>query len=209
MAVPDLQLRGVLHWHYLFSAADRPYVLQLVRELVRLAPRYGFGRSVDFTACLEEGRSKGMAYIVKAAQYVAKGAATGGHEAREQLAAILGGALSGRPFLRASPKLTRCSRVTMRNLRDRRTLYARGKGRLPCGVVERVILLEREREQRNRDERATVAAFIRAFADLPPPSICAGAARVAVPGLDYDRRLFGVPPPPPPPATATLDYFSI
>jgi hypothetical protein len=88
-------------------------------------------------------------------------------------------------------------------------LYARGKGRLPLEVVERVIILEREREQRNRDERATVAAFVRAFADLPPPLICAGVARVAVPGLDYDRRLFGVPPPPPPPATATLDYFSI
>jgi hypothetical protein len=192
MAVPDLQSRGLLHWHFLFAAVDRPYVLRLRIELVRLAPQYGFGKQVDFTACMEEGRSKGMAYIVKAAQYVSKAAGAGGDPQREQLVSILRGPLAKRPFLRASPKLTGCSRVTMRNLRDRRTLYARGKGRLPCDLVQRVMLLEREREQRDREERATVAAFAHAFADLPPPSATAMAARVAIRGLDYDRRLFGM-----------------
>jgi len=195
LAVPDLQARGLLHWHYLFAAADRPYVTQLCRELARLAPQYGFGKQVDFSACLEHGRSKGMAYIVKAAQYVSKAAGDAGGGQREQLASMLGGPLAGRPFLRASPKLTRCSRVTMRNLRDRRTLYARGKGAgLSCEVVERVMLIERELERRDRQEREVVAALFRAFEDLPPPSWTARAARVRVPGVDYDRRLFGMTP---------------
>jgi hypothetical protein len=95
----------------------------------------------------------------------------------------------------------------MRNLRDRRTLYARGKGSgLPCNLVERVMILEREREQRDREERATVAAFADAFADLPPPTATARAAHVAIRGLDYDRRLFGMKAQVPP--LDMLDPFS-
>jgi len=198
LAVPDLHSRGVLHWHFLYSSADRPYVVQLRRELERLAPQYGFGRQVHFAPCLEEGSSKGMAYVVKAAQYVSRAAATGGTEQREQLSAILRGPLARRPFLRASPKLTRASRVTMRNLRHRRTLYARGRttSRLTCDQVERVMVLERERRERDRRERALVRALVLTFCDLPPP-YSRGFRSMMVPmaGIDYDRQLFRPPPP--------------
>jgi hypothetical protein len=196
MAVPDLQLRGVLHWHFLFSGADRAYVVQLRRELEHRAPRYGFGRQVDFTPCMEEGRSKGMAYIVKAAQYVSKATGSGGSEQREQLTVMLRGPFSRRPFLRASPKLTRASRVTMRNLRHRRTLYARGRitGRLSCELVEGLMVLESERAERDRRERELVAALAFAFCDLPPPH-SRGFRTMIVPtaGIDFDRQLFKPP----------------
>jgi len=168
---------------------------------------------VDFTACLEEGRSKGMAYIVKAAQYVAKGAGAGGTEQREQLAAILRGPLAGRPFLRASPKLTSGSRVTMRNLRDRRTLYARQKAGsgVACAVVEKVMILEREREARDRTEREFVGALARAFCDLPPPYVRGfRTGFLPVAGIDYGhrpRRLFSVSERNS--SSAALDFFSI
>jgi len=206
LALPDLQERGVLHWHYLFSREDRPYVAQLRRELQRLAPQYGFGEQVNFKPCLELGRSMAQAYIVKAAEYVSKAAAKGGTEQREQLTAILRGPLAGRPFLRASPKLTRISRVTMRNLRHRRTLFARGRitSRLSCELVEGLMVLERDREERNRLERAFVAALKLALCDLPPPDQAGfgeGPPRpfrsdvVPKAGIDYDRHLFKPPPP--------------
>ena len=198
LALPDLQSRGVLHWHYLFASADRPYVVQLRRELQRLAPQYGFGGQVDFAPCLEEGSSKGVAYIVKAAEYVAKAAAGSGTGQREQLVAMLRGPFVGRPFLRASPKLTRASRVTMRNLRHRRTLYARGRitSRLSCEVVEGLMVLEVERAERDRLERALVVALAAAFCDLPPPH-SRGFRTMVIPmaGVDYDRQLFRPPAP--------------
>jgi hypothetical protein len=96
----------------------------------------------------------------------------------------------------------------MRNLRHRRTLYARGisKGRLPCDVVERVMIVVREREERDRAQRVAFAAFSIAFSDLPPPTATARAAQVAIRGLDYDRRFFWMPAQVRP--LDTLDPFS-
>jgi hypothetical protein len=168
-AFPELQDRGVLHWHFVFAAGDRPYVVALAEELRATARAHGFGVQVDFKACLEEGRSKAMGYVVKAAEYVAK--AAGGGDERAQVTGLLRGPLRGRPFMRASPKLTGASRVTMRNLRHRRTLYARGlvTVKLPCSTVETVIALENDREVASRSERYFLAHLASVFGDRPPP----------------------------------------
>jgi hypothetical protein len=170
LKLPELQARGVLHWHLLFSARDRPYVEALRQELARLGPLHGFGPQVDFTPCHRAGASKGVAYVVKAAQYVAKAADVDGAERRDTRA-LLQGPFRGRPFMSASPKLTRASRVTMRNLRDRRTLYARGVtgGGLPCASVETVMELERSREAAGRAERHFLGRLEAVFGDRSPP----------------------------------------
>lgn len=160
LSLPELQRRGALHFHFLFAARDRPYVVALVAAMRELAPLHVFG-GTDLTKCTVrqgERRSKGAAYLYKTVRYVTKSNASGADSPeRAELVALLNGPLMRRPFMRASPKLTTRTFATMRNLRYRRYLHSRA--RYTGGELQAVDFIRRSDAERR--ERETIAREVR------------------------------------------------
>jgi hypothetical protein len=184
LGIWETQRRGALHAHMLFASKDRAYVVALVAALRDLTPLHVFG-GVDLTKCTVkagERHSRGAAYLYKTVRYVTKAAADGPE--RRELVAMLSGPLAGRPFMRASPKLTTSTYATMRNLRYRRYLFVRGRvtDRLPCQAIDLIRRLDAERRERDRLALDAVADLRRAFC-RPPPSPWA-----VRPALALDQR---------------------
>jgi hypothetical protein len=167
LGIWEEQERGVLHAHLLFAAKDRRYVERLAVVLREIAPAHMWGQQVHFRPCAK-GRSRGAAYLFKTVSYVTKSAANTAESA--QLLQLLDGPLKGRPFMRASPKLTARSKTTMRNLRYRRYLVTcRGVGGgLPCEAVEIIRRLDEKRRDVERQEQQIVRSLKLAFGDPEP-----------------------------------------
>jgi hypothetical protein len=161
------QRRGGLHVHMATPVPERTAAHELFKALRELAPRHGFGGGrfgVKWDPWRGEGSGAG-AYLSKLARYVSKEAAGDGAALREVLEAV-----PGRRVFRASVKLTRETRCTMRNLRRRRFLFVRyGLRGLDCRNVELTFAQKRAEE----DARQRIIAAHRIAeahrAALPPP----------------------------------------
>jgi hypothetical protein len=161
------QERGPLHIHVATSTRDRQAAAALATSLRRLAPQYGFGGRVGWDPCRgdDHQNARGMpAYLAKLARYMMKeadGEATGMHEVLK--------ALPGRRVARASVRLTKESRVTMRNLRLRRWAHNVQPGCRNLRAVEALYLAKRAERDRAQAEATAVVALDLAFLRRPAP----------------------------------------
>jgi hypothetical protein len=133
--VPELQRRGVVHWHVVLGFAtplQRRAARRYVAHLNRLAWRYGYGytdRKPLGSRSVGERSIVAYAYLAK---YLTKGT-TGG------VADMLERGQCPERAVFVHPELTAKTRCTARNLRRRRALFMAGWGQLAdCREVESV-----------------------------------------------------------------------
>jgi hypothetical protein len=182
IALPEVHKRGILHWHIVYSARDRPYVRRLLQSINKSAGGFGFGR-----AQLELGKgtgSKGVGYVYKTVSYLMKSAAESSRE-RDELMGIIRGPLRNRPYIRCSPRLTSVTGATMRNFRLRRYIHVRSgcpEGPpLSCQAVAMIRGFMKDREALDEHGRLMVRTLRSTFCDLPPPPPFAGQSPSALP----------------------------
>jgi hypothetical protein len=162
------QDRGAPHFHLVASTTDREAFRCFFEQAAELAPRYGFGRRVGWDPWRgddRKGNGGAARYLSKVGAYLAK--AGEGDQVAEQLRRMLKRAPNSR-IVRCSPALTRCSGVTMRNLRLKRWAWAiTGGHAMSC--TDAAALHRSYREYRERERVKRLALLAHAIQSGAPP----------------------------------------
>lgn len=131
VVVPELQSRGVLHFHIVLgaeTARERAWAATFVAGLRKNATSHAFGRQVDFhRSSWGPVRDRGVAsYVSKLGAYITKS-----HGLRDLWE---GHDLPGRAFY-VSRRLTEQTGLTVRNLRRRSKYWSQRKLSIPAKLM--------------------------------------------------------------------------
>jgi hypothetical protein len=164
------QDRGAPHFHAVAATTDREGFRCFYEQVAELAPRYGFGQRVGWDPWRgddRKGNGGAARYLSKVGAYLAK--AGEGDQVAEQLRRMLKRAPNSR-IVRCSPALTRCSGVTMRNLRLKRWAWAITGGQA-MSCADAAAFHRSYRAYREQERMKHLALLAHAIQSGAPPNV--------------------------------------